>query len=69
MASLRRKIKANRPLLAEMKQDLSAKESGLNAETLQSWKRELNIAQRRRLTNVKAMDKYLVKKPICECMR
>ena len=51
-----------------MKQDLSAKESGLNAETLQSWKRELNIAQRRRLTNVKAMDKYLVKKPICECM-
>ncbi|KAH9915823.1 uncharacterized protein B0H18DRAFT_959133 [Fomitopsis serialis] len=51
VASLRRKIKANRPLLAEMKQDLSAKESGLNAETLQSWKRELNIAQRRRLTN------------------
>ncbi|KAH9927710.1 uncharacterized protein B0H18DRAFT_1118236 [Fomitopsis serialis] len=64
VASLRRKIKANRPLLAEMKQDLLAKESGLNAETLQSWKRELNIAQRRRLTNVKAMDKYLVKKPI-----
>ncbi|KAH9911411.1 uncharacterized protein B0H18DRAFT_962240 [Fomitopsis serialis] len=54
VASLRRKIKANRPLLADMKADLTAKEASVDAEILGEWRRELRIVQRRRLRDVKA---------------
>ncbi|KAH9916158.1 uncharacterized protein B0H18DRAFT_1124455 [Fomitopsis serialis] len=64
VASLRRKIKANRPLLAEMKADLTAKEASVDAEVLGAWRRELRIVQRKRLRDVKVMDRYQAKKQI-----
>ncbi|KAH9914864.1 uncharacterized protein B0H18DRAFT_1125250 [Fomitopsis serialis] len=64
VASLRRKIKANRPLLADMKADLTAKEASVDAEILGEWRRELRIVQRRRLRDVKVMDRYQAKKQI-----
>ncbi|KAH9912329.1 uncharacterized protein B0H18DRAFT_828051, partial [Fomitopsis serialis] len=64
VASLRRKIKANRPLLADMKADLTAKEASVDAEILGEWRRELRIVQQRRLRDVKVMDRYQAKKQI-----
>ncbi|KAH9911262.1 uncharacterized protein B0H18DRAFT_893336, partial [Fomitopsis serialis] len=64
VTSLRRKIKANRPVLADMKRDLSAKEAGVSPLRLQAWKAELDTAQRQRLRNVKVMDRYQPPKQI-----
>ena len=66
VTSLRRKIKANRPVLADMKRDLSAKEAGVSPLRLQAWKAELDTAQRQRLRNVKVMDRYQPPKQIGE---
>ncbi|KAH9912946.1 uncharacterized protein B0H18DRAFT_889089, partial [Fomitopsis serialis] len=55
---------ANRPLLAEMKADLTAKEASVDAEVLGAWRRELRIVQQKRLRDVKVMDRYQAKKQI-----
>ena len=47
-----------------MKADLTAKEASVDADILGEWRRELRIVQRRRLRDVKVMDRYQAKKQI-----